>query len=180
MGSPGVIHSDIRLRVQESVHRLWFSIQEYVQRFDPTASPSDFTDRIAKRLVNRIEDHSDDAEIDTAVQNTVRVLVHEDRRNAQRRAPFWRTLSDSNGVADSQSLDFANRIEMESQMQFLRQHLSADQLAILESLYGFQEEELTVEELARNLRMQRMALYQKLHRLYVKLRRDLRTGDTVL
>lgn len=180
MGSSGVTHSDIRLRVQESVHRLWFSIQEYVQRFDPTASPSDFTDRIAKRLLNRIEDRSDDAEIDAAVQNTVKVLVHEDRRNAQRRASFWRTLSDSNGIADSQSLDFASKVEMESQMQFLRQQLSADQLAILESLYGFQEEELTVEELAQHLGMQRMALYQKLHRLYVKLRRELGTDDTIL
>jgi DNA-directed RNA polymerase specialized sigma subunit len=50
---------------------------------------------------------------------------------------------------------------------------------MLESLYGFEEEELTIEEVADNLGMKRMAVYQKLHRLYVKLRRELRSRDTV-
>lgn len=79
----------------------------------------------------------------------------------------------------SDSLAFANEVEVESEMQFIRRHVSPDQFAILESLYGFEEEELTIEELADSLGMQRMAIYQKLHRLYLKLRRELRSRDTV-
>ena len=180
MSSSGVTDSELKLRVQESVHRRWFRIQEYVQRFDPTASPSDFEERIINRLAGRIDDDSDTARLDTAVQDTVKVLVHEDRRKAQRRALLCVGFSQRTGITDPESLRFATKIDLESQMRFVRQHVSPDQLAILESLYGFEEEELTVEELAQHLSMQRMALYQKLHRLYLKLRREIRTGDTVL
>jgi len=79
-----------------------------------------------------------------------------------------------NGVVDPESLEFSKTLEL---MDFIRHHASSDELSILKSLCGF-EEELTVEELADTLNMQRPALYQKLHRLRARLRKNFR-HDTV-
>lgn len=166
-------------RLQQSVQKQWFWIQEHVQRFDRTASASDFADRIVERLLDRVEEAADPASLDEAVRNTVRLLSYEDRRKILRREKRCRSSSEMNVVADPDSLAFANEVEVESEMQFIRRHVSPDQFAILESLYGFEEEELTIEELADSLGMQRMAMYQKLHRLYLKLRRELGSRDTV-
>lgn len=177
MASPVRTASKIQ-RLQESVQKQWFWIQEHVQRFDRTASTSDFADRIVGRLVDRVEEATDPAGLDEAVRNTAKLLSYEDRRKYLRREKRWRSSSEMN-VADPDSLSFAAEVELESEMQFIRRHVSSDQFAMLESLYGFEEEELTIEEVADNLGMKRMAVYQKLHRLYVKLRRELRSRDTV-
>ena len=178
MASPVRTASKIQ-RLQESVQKQWFWIQEHVQRFDRTASTSDFADRIVGRLVDRVEEATDPAGLDEAVRNTAKLLSYEDRRKLLRREKRWRSSSEMNVVADPDSLSFAAEVELESEMQFIRRHVSSDQFALLESLYGLEEEELTIEEVADNLGMQRMAVYQKLHRLYVKLRRELRSRDTV-
>jgi hypothetical protein len=168
-------------RLQQSVQKQWFWIQEHVQRFDRTASASDFADRIVERLADRLDDGVDPVSLDEAVRNTVRLLSYEDRRRILRREKLCRSSSEMNVVVDPESLSFAAEVEVESEIEFIRRQVSPDQFAILESLYGFEEEELTVDELADHLGMQPMAVYQKLHRLYVKLRRELRlrSRDTV-
>lgn len=176
---PPLTDQDLKRRVQESIQRLWFWIQGYVQRSDPGASTSDFADRIERRACRRLKDNPDALTIDETVKNIVKLLVYEDRRAAQRRTQTDRFPS-IDGVEDPDSLHFLTEIEVESQMEVIRKHVSPEQLSILQSLYGFEEEELTVGELAKNLGMQPTALYQKIHRLYAKLRRELGSRVTVI
>ena len=176
---PPCASSKAQRRLEQSIQRQWFWIQDHVQRFDPSASASDFAERIVARLGNRVEENADPGSLDQAVQRMVKLLSYEDRRKAVREANRSADLSEVNEVADRDSISFAAGVELESEMQCIRRHLSSDQFAMLEALYGFEEEELTIEEVARGLGMQPMAVYQKLHRLYLKLRKELRSRDTV-
>lgn len=172
MASPARVPSKVQM-IEQSVLRQWFWIQNHVQRFDPSASASDFAERIVVRLIDRVEENADPAWLDEAVQRTVKLLSYEDRRKAVRSAERSANLSEANELADPDSLSFSTGLQLESQMQFIRLHVSSDEFSVLESLYGFKGEEMTVNDLAGKLGVQPMTLYQRLWRLYVRLRGEL-------
>ena len=166
-------------RLQQSVQKQWFWIQAHVQRFDPTASTSDFAERIVERLRNRFDDQVDETKLDEAVRNTAKLVSYEEHRTRLRRQKRHVVVSDES-YPDPASLSFAAKTELQSEMDFIRRCVSPEQLELLESLYGFGEkEELRIEQLAEILGIKKMTVHQRLHRLYKKLQAEFRSRDTV-
>jgi hypothetical protein len=178
MASPPPALSKIQ-RLQQSVQKQWFWIQEHVQRFDPTASASDFADRIVTRLLDRVDYLTTEAELDESVRNTAKLVCYEEHRRCVRREKRHVVVSEYS-CPDPASLHFAAEAELQSDMDFIRRFVSPEQLELLESLYGFGEkEELTVEQLAETHGMKTMTMYQRLHRLYKRLQAEFRSRDSV-
>jgi len=163
--------------IRDTINRLDSWIAGYVQsRLDPSASSSDFTSRIERRLLGRLGKDlaPDPLSLTNAVQNTVKTLVHEDRRLAFRRSKLYDANADIEKVEDPLSLEFAERLALQSHVEFIRKSVPADLQDLVDSLFGFTgEEDVTVADLANQLGIQRNTLDQRLRRLYAKLRDEL-------
>jgi hypothetical protein len=164
-------------RIRESIYRLWFRLRKYAQAYDCSASPSDFADQIEERVARRLSGNADTVFIDSAVQNIGKLLAHEKQRTAQRRAKFYDPVANIETIHDPKSVTFATKLEVEShvrsQMRVIRQNVTAEELSILEKLYGFSGDEWSIEKLAKKMNLQEDTLDKRLHRLYVKLREKL-------
>jgi len=168
------------LLVRKTVHRLHSWIATYVQsKLDPSASPSDFTARIERRLLARLGKDlaPDPRSLADAVHSTVKSLVHEDRRLAFRRAKLYDSNADIEKIEDPDSLEFASRLEIQSRVEFIRRSVPTDLQPLVDSLFGFAGgEDVSVAELANQLGIQRNTLDHRLHRLYAKLRKQFRSA----
>ena len=176
-GDVGSVQDENRILIRESIERLRSWINRYVQaHIGSHVSATDFTERIEIRLLKRLEPGTPKLnDIDEAVQNVLRLLVHESRRSDLRKSRRYTSNVEIETVQDPSSLHFASRVELDSQIQFIRKRIPEHLLPIIDTLYGFADaEELSIEELTEHFGIRRNTLNKKLSRLFRKLRRELR------
>jgi DNA-directed RNA polymerase specialized sigma24 family protein len=169
-------------RIWESMYRLWFSIQKYVQRVDPGASPSDYAWRVEQRVAARNNKSGENSSIDDAVQRAFRSVIHEDRRtDLRRRVKFEdRDASKIEGVPDQNNVScdayLVDQSHVEWQIQQIRQSVGPEMMEILEQLYGFHSDQWTIDNLARKMGVRKDTLQRRLLRVFAKLRNELRSS----
>jgi hypothetical protein len=165
--------------IREAIDRLRTWIGRYVQnQLGFAASPNDFTDRLECRLRRTGSQENDVDSLDAAVQNTLRLLVHEHRRSTFRKGRVCVSTADIEEIQDPHSLQFEARIELQSEVSLIRGLIPQDLLPVIDSLYGFVDEEpVSVAHLAKRLGIRRNTLNQRLRRLYITLRAELRRAE---
>jgi DNA-directed RNA polymerase specialized sigma24 family protein len=157
--------------IQDEIDQQRSWINRYVQsQLGSDVSAEDLNERIEKRLRARIASNREQLPLADAVKNVTKLLVYEEQRAAYRRSQIC--LSDANiqSLQDPASLEFAERIDLESQIKTVLDHIPPELLPIVESLYGFTEIEVSRGEMARKLGMPRNRLDKKLSRLFADLR----------
>jgi hypothetical protein len=172
-GDPRPVEDESIVLIRESIERMRSWISDYLRgQIGCHASPNDFTNRIERRLIARLESGALEAHnLDNEVKNVLRLLIYEDRRAEFRKSLVCCSSAEIENVRDPDSLQFALRLELESQIQAIRQRIPDHLLPIIDTLYGFSDaEELSIEELARRLGIRRNTLNRRLSRLFQKLR----------
>ncbi len=173
---PRPVESNTTVLIQEAFDRMQSWIGLYVRsHIGSHTCANDFRDRIERRLLNQLgTDQPDSCSLDAAVKNTTKLLVHEDRRSNFKKAQICGSSSEIENVQDPESLHFVSRLELESQIRFIRQRIPAHLLPIIDTLYGFADaEEVTIDNLAAYLGIRRNTLDKRLSRLFKKLRTEL-------
>jgi DNA-directed RNA polymerase specialized sigma24 family protein len=156
-----------------------FGFQRRVQKVDPTGSPSDYVDRVERRVEDRLNGSGELAAVDEEVRRGFRDFVHNDSRTRARRQVRFDTsnAASAEAVPDPNSSDFALAIEEESHLEWhmeeIRRRVDPETMAILEQLYGFHPEQWTIDNLAKKMGIKRNTLEKRLSRTFAKLRREL-------
>lgn len=166
-------------RIRESIYRLWFSVQKQLQRFDPSASPSDHAERVEERVAAKLKADVETSVVDDEVRRRFRDVAHADRRAEFRhRIRFLdRHSSELESIADSNGSGFAtaleNEREIEWQIEEIRRRVDPETMQILERLYGFHAQQWTIDNLAKKMGIKRNTLEKRISRTFAQLRREL-------
>jgi len=165
--------------IRESIYRLWFSVQKQLQRFDPSASPSDHAERVEERVAVKLKADGGTNAVDDEVHRSFRDVAHADRR-AEFRHRFRFLDRDSSGlesIADPNASCFAttleNKCQIEWQIEEIRRRVDPETMEILERLYGFHAEQWTIDNLAKKMGIKTNTLEKRISRTFAELRREL-------
>jgi hypothetical protein len=166
--------SEMERAVEESLGRLQFWSKSQLSF---GVSLYDFLERIVQDLTPRWQGPLDPASVDKAVQTILKQLAYNDRRRAFRRDLICSPVTDIDRIADPKSLNFASKVELDSQVKAVREHIEnvrPDLQPVIDRLFGFlDEDKITVAKLAKQLKIKPATLRQRLHRLYAELRTKL-------
>jgi hypothetical protein len=166
-------------RIRESIYKLWFSVQQYVRHLDPSASPSDYSEQVARLAECRLNGSGETAAIDGAVRQTFRDVAYNARRAGLRRQvkfvhpdpPELESIPDPNG--DRFAAALADQSHREWQIEEIRRHLDPEMMKVIEQLYGFHSEQWTIDNLSKRMGINKNTLEQRLSRAFAKLRSQL-------
>jgi len=168
-------------KIRESIYSLWFSVQKRIQQqIDPSASPSDYAERVEKLVTARLKHDSEIEAVDEAVRDAFRDIAQNDQRSRLRqriRFDFSRSLQ-LELIRDPKSDGYAATLEDNShnewQIEEIRRRVDPETMTILEQLYGFHSEQWTIDNLAKKMGIRKNTLEQRLSRTFAKLRGEFR------
>ena len=170
------VNQEVADIVRQAIERVRPWMAKYVQsQLDWSVSENDFTDRIVRRLSAAHEkepflDAAAPTLAEEAVKESLRFLVHEEKRSTYRKPLI--PLEES--TPDPKSALFLSELETESRAKEILSHVPKDLLPVVKSLYGlYGEEELSARAIAKKLGIKEDSLRQKLCRLRADLRQKL-------
>jgi RNA polymerase sigma factor (sigma-70 family) len=159
-----------------SMARLHSWIDCYVRaQLGPDVCGPDFFERLHQRVNIRVEKRRPDElltpELEEEVKRMLKMLVHEDRLKALRRAKISVPIGEIENLEDPASVRFAEQLETAAEARAFLESIPNDLTPVIRHLYGIDGEKIkSRKEIAKDLGVDVNTLNQQLRRLYEKLR----------
>jgi hypothetical protein len=171
---PSPPQAELERAIEQSMERSQSWMIPFVtSQLNSSVSPYDFWERIVQYVTSRWQGSLDPNRVDGAVRKAFEQLVHDERRNEFRRSQKFQTTPEIENVSDPRSLHFASQLERASQMALIREYLQNERpnyQSMVDQLFGFHEEEVSLDILAKRLGIRKNTLQHRLYRLYTELR----------